>query len=186
LRHRSGVLPFVRSLFTSWFARSSWRPDRPARFASVPGWLALAAVVVAFGGGYLTGGRFGGGATGVAGLDTRQPAAKPGFVGEVDTKPLGKQAFIVAAYQGVESADAKARAAALSEFLQKEGITTARPYEFVRQELRVWMVAVYYRNDQEMQGLKNRLLQLPEAVPDDNFVARRKQEKVWPVVAQIQ
>ncbi|MBL8755684.1 MAG: hypothetical protein JNK15_20480 [Planctomycetes bacterium] len=179
------MMPFVRSLVASWFGRSSWRSERPSRFAAVPGWMALVGVAVAFGGGYLAGGRFGGNPQSEAGLHMKQqPAAKPGFVGEVDSKPLAKDAFIVAAYDGIQPADAKVRAVALAEFLQREGLTTARPYEFPLEKGGLWMVAVYYRNDQEMQGLKNRLLKL-EDVPDANFVFRRKQEKEWPVSAAI-
>jgi hypothetical protein len=180
-RSRSSWLQPLRGLIDSWFGKSMWKPERAPRPRQVPGWLALLLVLGAFGGGYLVGGR----PSDSAGLHMRT-AENPGLIGEVDTKPLSTQAFVVAAYENLGDADAKARAKALAEYLKGQGLARSRPYEYTSKEARVWMVVVYYDNDQELIATRDKLRALPAAVPDEHFVAWRMAKEDWPLTCAIQ
>ncbi len=180
-RSRSGWLQSLTGMLDGWLGKSMWKPERPARTRQVPGWIFAVGVLGAFAGGYVVGGRTDGSPE--SGLHTKSPDT-PAMLGEFDTKPLSSQAFVVAAYAGIEGADAKARAKALAEFLRSKGLARTRPYFFELKQM--WVVAVYYENDTEFQATQAQLLALPAAVPDDFFVQWRKTEEKWPLVVTIQ
>ncbi|MFY9343145.1 MAG: hypothetical protein WAT39_11680 [Planctomycetota bacterium] len=186
---RSGLGKFLHGILGSWFARSSWRSERPARVAQVPVWLAAVFAIAAFGGGYLVGGK--------PGLppgknDLRIKAPGPnqaGFVGEIDARPLEKKAFIVAAYPGVANADGKAAAKTLAEWLVGQKLEKARPYEYPGADGAFWVVAVYFNGDTELVATRDRLLALGE-VPDASFAyyreSQRKKGEEWPLAWAVQ
>lgn len=184
-RSRSGLATFVRGIYESWFGRSQWRSERPARSLQVPGWLAAVALLAAFAGGFLVGGKLGGAPSEGAGLQANKPAT-PSFVGEFDARPLSRTAFVVAAYPELAEADAKAAAKALSDWLVAQGLAKARPYLFPRQVGPVWTVAVYFDGEAEQQATRNLLTRLPEAVPDSTFLLYRNTEAEWPKPWPIQ
>lgn len=179
-RSRSGLAKFVRGVWESWFGRSQWRSERPARSLQVPGWLAAIALLAAFAGGFLIGGKVGTRpGEDAAGLQANKPAT-PGFVGEFDAQPLSRTAFLVAIYPDFAEAEAKARAKALSEWLAGQGLAKARPYRAKGKAGPVWSVAVYYDGETEQKKTRELLIQVPEAVPDTSFDFLRKTEAQWP------
>lgn len=176
-RTRSGLSKFVRGVFDSWFGRSMWREERSARSTQVPGWAALLLVALAFGGGYLVGGRLGG--VPPAKNDLRMKPSAAGFVGEFDARPIHQKAFIVGAYPKLAPADAKAAAKQLADWLVDQKLDKARPFEYPAKDGPLWVVAVYFEGDAELIATRNRLLALTD-VPDASFVHLRNTEAEWP------
>ncbi len=147
--------------------------------STVPAWLALGVALACFGGGFLLGGEFGGGAA-AASRDSAQlkaPAGeprKPGVIGETDTAPLASKAFFVSAYEDADEAVALAKAKALCEFLHGKALLRSRPYRLETQRGPRWTVAVYYDTDAEREATRGKLLALTD-VPDAAFVQLRRE-----------
>lgn len=145
----------------------------------------------AFAVGYLVGDRFG--STGFASgkgtlsLDAKGTPAvgsAPTLLGEVDTRPLASNCFVVALYPDAAEADAVAKAKALAAHLQGAGIKKAKPYFFQFDRRSVWGVAVYFDGQKDQQATREALVKLPESTPDASFVSwradRQKDGKEWP------
>jgi hypothetical protein len=185
VRSRSGVGKFLRSIQESLFGRAPWRPERAPKAMTVPGWLAGIALLAAFAGGFLVGDRFGGTPGDKSGLQIRT-GESAGFIHEADTAPLSSNGFIVALYQGLPAADASVRAKALSSWLRERGLAKARPYESQTAYGPVWIVVVYFDGDTEFKATRQRLLELPDAVPDASFTDLRKSyAEEWPKAKRI-
>ena len=189
-RSGSGFLHTVRGLLSGLLGGGGRRGEtRASRASAVPGWLAFAGALLCFAGGFFVGGQVAAGKSldpdrGAAGLQAGG-GARPGVIGEVDTKVLASRAFIVSAYPGLESAEAKGKARALSDFLRGQKLLKARPYEYATQKGPVWVVAVYFDGDAEQAATRERLLQLPPEVPDEMFLQLRKTEADWPKAMDI-
>lgn len=182
VKSRSGFGRSITKMIDGWFSgRSPWREARPTRRV-VPGWLALAAVLAAFAGGFWVGGKSTQASTGTTGLDAR-PGKEAGFIG-ADEKPWNKQFLMAAAYLGLSTAQGHANAKALSEYLLGKGLTKARPYLYPTAKGQFWVVAVYYDGDAELRKTTDLMRALPASVPDEAFTSlRRKQETQeagWP------
>jgi hypothetical protein len=163
--------------------RSLRRDDRRGR-QNVSGWLFLIGLLVAFGGGFVVGGKFGG-PGGPADLSAN-PGRTPGFVGEFVTPPLTSDAFIVAAYPGLEPDEAKERGAGLCAWLRDHGLQKARLYEYLTEKVgRVWVVAVYFDGSAEEEATHKRLKALPQDAPDQAFAQSRSQDEQWPLPRRI-
>lgn len=172
----------MRGLWDSWFARSQWRDERAAKNLQVPGWLAAAALLLAFGGGYLVGGKVKAGAgDGGASLQAKK-GTSPEFLDTCDGQPLTRTGFLVAHYLGAEETDAKARAMALTRYLKDKGLKSTKPYLASGANGPLWTVAVWFDGETEQRALRDRLLALvPEDVPDASFQFLRKDGKEeWP------
>lgn len=133
----------------------------------------LAVLLVGFTAGFLTAGL----------LETKRPAEgggplKVGPIGDLDAKPLSNEALLVSAYEGLAAEDAKARARVLVEFLQAQGFSTARAYEFRKDSQSLWNVVVYVKGPSDLAGLRRRLQALPRELPDE-FAARLRQTPPW-------
>jgi hypothetical protein len=161
---------------------------RASRGSMMSGWLALGASLAVFGAGYLIGRSTAGPTTGTgapaAGLNANGGPVAPAIM-ELDTKPLGSQAFIVSAYPDLDAAAAKGQAKVLSDWLRSQGLPKVRPYEFPATSGRLWVVAVYFDGATEEAATRKLLRQLPEDVPDGLFVAERKKAD-WPRSYSIQ
>lgn len=164
----------LRGMWESWFGRSQWRDERPSRRLQVPGWLATVALLAAFAGGFLVGGRVGKPGDGETGLQANRSPQKAQFI-EVDGKPLTRTAFIVSAYPETADATAKASASALSEWLRGRKLQKARPWLTTDKKGNpLWTVAVFFEEGPEEQATRDLLLGLPNDVPDQMFVDWRK------------
>jgi hypothetical protein len=181
-RSRSGFSKTLRGIWETWFGRSPWRDERPARSMLVPAWLAALGVLGAFAGGYFAGGRFGGPPGDKAGLLAKAPTT-PGFFEEA--APLEDQAFVVAMYPDVPDAEGRAQAKELASWLAARELRKAQPY--LLPDRNVWTVAVYFGSDDERLATQGRLSALQE-VPDRSFndwrAARLNAGKQWPPVRQ--
>jgi hypothetical protein len=166
-RSRSGFGKTLRGMWETWFGRSPWRHERPARSVLVPGWIAALGVLAAFAGGYLAGGRFGGSSDPKAGLTAKAPNT-PMFFEE--SQPLEDQAFIVSLYPDVPDAEGRRQAKELAAWLVARDLKKAQPYLLPQRN--VWSVAVYFANDAERQGTQARLAALQD-VPDAAFTEWR-------------
>jgi hypothetical protein len=169
----------MRGIWESWFGRSQWRDDRPARSVLVPGWLAGIGLLAAFAGGYLAGGRWGTTpGEGKAGLKAEAPVT-PKFFEE--TEPLEDQAFLVAMYPELGDAEGRAQAKAFAAWLAGKDLRKAQPYLLPSKN--VWTVAVYFANEVEQQATRDKLVALDD-VPDRTFNQwrddRRKAGEEWP------
>jgi hypothetical protein len=180
----------LRGAWESWFGRSAWRQERPARGAHVPSWLALVGVLAAFAGGFLIGGKVGTPASASEIADLQARAGTKPQVLDADTKPLSRRAFIVAAYTEIEEAAALIRARALAGWLVTKGIDTARPFHFrpvgSPTSEPVWITAVYFQDDADRARIAELLLKLPQDVPDDVFCQLRNSPTGWPKSYPIQ
>lgn len=186
-RPRGGFVQGLRSVVDSWLGRSRMR-ERSRGF-ELSGWIVTAGLVAAFAVGFLVRDRVGGFAT-PASLDARPggsanggpTGATPALLGELDTRAINNQCFVVAAYEGVSDADGKALAKALAEYLRSRKIDKARPYPIKTPKGSVWAVCVYYEGDTELLGTRSLLRSLPEDVPDAVFVALRAstEKDLWP------
>jgi len=162
------------------------REERAPRGPLVSGWIALGAVLVAFGGGYLVGG--GGRTIEAAGKDALRAKTEvqaPGFVNEAAPPKLAAQGFVVAAYTNLAEDEARLRANELAKYLQGKQLGKARP--FLRQSERIgraWGVVVYFDGEAEQGVTRERLLQLGE-VPDANFTYLRNAKQGWPIAMPI-
>jgi len=183
-RSSGGFGKSIRGLFDSWFGRSRWRDDRQSRLSAVPGWLALAGVLLAFTGGFFVGGSFRQGAVpGGDALNATPKGNTPGFVGEEDDfRPVTSNGLVVSAYANVAEPQAKAKAKALSQFLRDKGFAKARPYRYEAggQAGSIWMVAVYYDGEAEQNVVSSALRALPDDVPDEHFKYYRNSDRDWP------
>jgi len=177
------VIDFVDSLLGRSSSRAR-RDDRRGQKVSL--WVLLVGVLVAFGGGFFVGGRFGGSAAGPgqAGLNAGGGGRAPELVGEVDTAPIDDQAYVVVAYPGLVAADAKTRADALATWLRGQGLAKAKPYPYPAATGTMWVVAVYFRGASEAAATVAKLRALPESVPDEIFMQRRGEEG-WPLPLTI-
>jgi hypothetical protein len=170
----------LRGMWQSWFGRSQWRDERPSRRLQVPGWLAATALLGAFAGGYLIGGRVGGKAGETEALQVSRPQ-KAGFI-DVDGQPMTRNAFIVSAYPETPEATAKAAAGALSEWLRGRRLQKAKPWLTTdRAGNPLWTVAVFFEGEAEEKATRDLLLGVPEDVPDEIFVHWRKMTQGWPI-----
>lgn len=158
--------------------RSEKRPQM------VSAWVFGIGLLVAFGGGFFFGGKFGGGDAGPDAL--RANGREPALLNEIETQPLSSQAFIVSSYQGVPDTEAKTRAQDLSNYLREQGLASARPYPWPQDQGVLWLVAVYFDGEQDAAQKTQVLQRLPAEVPDKMFVHWRKTESVWPMRWQIQ
>lgn len=186
-RPRGGFVQGLRSVVDSWLGRS--RSRERSRGFELSGWLVAGGLLASFAVGFLVRDRVGGLGLGSsqAGLDAKVngPAgAQPGFQGELDSKPLAPNCFVVAIYPNIPEADAKAQAKALAEFLRSRNLAKSRPYHFHFESGSMWGVSVYYDGDAEMRATRDALRRLPDDVPDATFVAWRsssgKEGKEWP------
>ncbi len=168
----------MRGVFESWFGRSQWRDDMPARSLLVPGWLAVVGVLAAFAGGYVAGGRFGADVGGQAGLKANAAVTPVLFE---DNEPLEDQAFLVAMYPELGDAEARAQAKALAGWLAARDLHKAQPYLLPGKN--VWAVAVYFANEAEQLATRDKLAALQD-VPDGTFNQwrddRRNAGEQWP------
>lgn len=172
----------MRGIWDSWFARSQWRDERAAKNLQVPGWLAAAALLLAFGGGYLIGGKMKTGVgDGGASLQAKPRGTAPEFL-DCDGAALTRTGFLVAHYLGVEESDAKARAMALTRYLKDKGLARTKPYLATGAKGPLWTVAVWFDGETEERACRDKLLALvPEDVPDASFQFLRKDGKEeWP------
>jgi hypothetical protein len=178
-------------MFDSWFGRPQWRQERRGLRAAVPGWLAAVLVLAAFAGGMLVGGRLlapsGGGGEALHAAGNSQLTGVEPTVLEIDDKPMSRQAFIVSFYPGLAAADARGRAQAFSRWLQQQGLAKAKPYEFPGDKGKVWTVLVYYENEIEQRATRDRLVMLPDDVPDPSFLRLRAEipKEEWPNTVPI-
>lgn len=179
-RSRSGLSRFVRGLWDSWFARSQWRDERP-RSLQVPGWLAAGALLIAFAAGFLIGGQMGSKTPAdAAGLQARRGTTAD-WIDNYDGRALTRTGFVVAHYLGVAEADARKRATELTHFLVEKGLGKARPYLATGTKGPLWTVTVWYEGDTEQRATRDKLVGLPEDVPDASFQFLRKSGKEeWP------
>lgn len=181
-RKSSGLLAFVRAAWQSLAPRSQWREDRRGSL-QVPGWLAGAALLVAFGGGYLLGGRLGKPAeNGGVGLRAKGDQGQRTQFLDADGSARGREAFIVSAYPRLPEADAKAAAVALSEWLRGKKLQRAFPYLSPAADGgKLWTVAVFF--DGETDGKKTRelLVGIGEDAPDPMFNHWRNTTPEWPI-----
>ncbi len=160
---------------------------RASRGSMVSGWIALGAAVACFGAGYLVGNATGGQATKIAELNANGgggPVA-PEVLADFDARPLTNNAFIVAGYLGFDATEAKVRAKALSDWLRAGQSLNARPYEYPSSQGSFWAVAVYHDGGASETTTRERLLALPEDVPDQIFVEQRKKTAGWPISVPI-
>lgn len=195
-RSSGGLLAPVVGAF-AWLLGGSSRSRRSNRGLSVlaskvPGWLVLGVAFACFGGGYLVGGKFGGGGGELglratldgngAGADRRGAEGagpqKPGVI--EDTKKLSNNAFFVAAYTNESDDVAREQASVLAGWLSGHGIDKARPYQAQTPRGLTWFVVVYYSGDSDQEATRNKLLALPDDVPDTNFQYFKKVETNWP------
>jgi len=178
-RKGGGFLAFVRGSLESLTGRS-WRSEqRSQRGRSIPGWIAAAALLVAFAGGFVAGGRFGGG--GEAGLHMQsgtgqngggqsggnQTGGKSGGAsGDSTTRSPGngpiagtqptvldpsETAKLSSKALAVCGYNQAADAKAMSAALRARGCDKARPYEVQAASGTVWLVVVYYDGDSKRQ-----------------------------------
>jgi hypothetical protein len=190
-RSKSGFLTAARG---AWQALVGKPAETRAQRGIAMRWQVLAIALACFAGGFLAGGEFSAWrGAGNAGLQADGDGADagsgrtPGVIGEVATDPLSNQAFIVSAYQidqGLDSAEAKARARSLAEWLRAQGIEKARPYEYPTKVGRLWVVAVYYDGEAELVRTRGLLRALP-AAPDAVFEQLRNKERDWPTTWAI-
>ena len=165
-------------MIDGWFGRSPWREDRPSK--KVPGWIALAAVLGAFAGGFWLGGKTSlTPSTGTTGLDARSHGRDPGFIDE-SPPPASKTFLMAAAYLGGATGQTSAAAKNLAEYLQGKGLKKARPYLYPTPKGQVWVVAVYYDGDTELQKTTALMRGLPADVPDAAFVSLRQSQESQP------
>ena len=163
------------------------RARRQRRAASsVPMLLFVIGLLVAFGGGFVVGGRLGG----VEGGDllSARIGQKPGFINEFDTAPLSQDAFVVTAYpvrEGLDEAVARQRAADLARYLGEHGLEKARPYPWPKDQGVLWVTAVYYSGDVEERRTRELLLNMPDDVPDAMFCDLRINDSGWPTAMKI-
>ncbi|MCK5941542.1 MAG: hypothetical protein KAI24_06205 [Planctomycetes bacterium] len=160
------------------------RGRRREQRSSVSMMVLVICVLVAFGGGFLIGDRFGGG----DGSDPLNASLgqKPGFLKEFDTTPLADQAFVVSAFpiDGGSEEEARQKAVDLARFLVQAGIEKARAYPWPQSQGVLWVTVVYYADDREMAATRAALLRV-ENVPDKRFVQDRNTDSEWPLATQI-
>lgn len=143
-------------------------------------------LLVAFGGGFLVGGRLGGQEGGDA-LDMRV-GHKPDFVKELESTPLEDKAFIVTAYPVTDTLDeegARKKATDLAAYLTSQGLAKARPYPWPRNDGVIWVTAVYFSGEAEQLATLDRLINMPDSVPDELFRKLRIDDSQWPTVMPI-
>lgn len=160
---------------------------RKDRGQSVPMLVFAICVLVAFGGGFLLGDRLSGG-DGDNPLNARI-GQKPGFIHDVDTTPMGDEAFVVTAYrvtEDVPDAVARQRTVDLAKYLQSKGLEKARPYMWTKGGEPVWITAVYFDGEADLQWTREMLLNMPDDVPDPLFCDLRIQDSRWPSVWTIE
>ncbi len=196
-RSRGGVTKLLRGVWDStlgrvgfgsgaWITgRSQWRDERPARGVHVSKLLAVVVLLATFAGGFFAGGKLGApprdGLNANGGADQpKKGATEPGWIDTIETLPLARDAFIVAMYPDLADADAMAKAKALCDYLGSQKINKVRPYRYPGKVGPVWVAAVYFANDTERFAASERLLLLPEEVPDESFVFLRKTTEGWP------
>jgi hypothetical protein len=206
---RSGFGQRVRSAIDGWFGRSRWRRERggsSGMLASVPGWVAGVIACGAFAGGYLVHAAVAPGRSAKeAQLSVPDPGQSPTFLEsgtlesethESETTPLAREGFVVAAYPNQKAEVASDKARRLAAWLREHGFDKARAYEYQTGQSAgrsvgagLWTVFVYYDGAQEAADSRERLLALPEDVPDPMFVHLRKQLQnsgdPWPAPWQI-
>lgn len=179
-RKGGGFLAFVRGSLESLTGRS-WRSEqRSQRGRSIPGWIAAAGVLVAFAGGFLAGGRFGGGGdaglhmqdgsrqngAGQAGGSQTGNCSRTGNSGDPTSRPQGNNpitgtppsvldpsetAKLSSKALAVCGYNQAADAKAMSAALRARGCDKARPYEVQAESGSVWLVVVYYDGDTKRQ-----------------------------------
>ena len=161
-------------------SKRSRRQEKRAQSVSM--WAFVVGVLIAFGGGFLTGGAVGGAGDGEDPLRLRAPGRSASFVGELDTEPLSREAFIVAAYPDLDAPAAKQQAIDLTRYLQARGLDKARPYLWLEGNSGpVWVVAVYFDGESKMRATRSKLRDLPADVPDQVFSHLRNLSKTeWP------
>ena len=185
----SGFLKSLRTTLGGFFGRtgggrSSSRSGRGGT-AGFGGLLILAVAMAGFAGGFFVRGQFAAAAQrdGSAGLNVTPRT--PSVVGETDTKPLANDAFIVCAYPGMAANDAYQRAKDASDWLRSHDVPRSQPLEFAGKDGPLWVVAVYYDGVAEQQALRQRLLQLPDSIPDAVFGQCRKSTQGWPLAMPV-
>lgn len=186
---RAGFAHRVRAAIDSWVGRSRWRRERggsSGMLAAVPGWVAAVVACAAFAGGYLVHAALAPArSANETQLSVKDPGQAPAFL-ESDTTPLAREGYVVAAYPGQNADAAKDKARRLAGWLQEHGFVKARPYEYpTKQGAGLWTVFVYYDGAEEAADCRQRLMALPEDVPDPMFVQLRKTEDPWPTPWQI-
>lgn len=189
-RSASGFLGGVRRFANAvgemvGFGRGGGRRAGMRPRASVSGWLALGGAIACFGVGYLVGTSTKSAAPGAGLQASGNGPQPPAVIGEVETRPLASQAFIVSAYPRLPADDAKARAKALADYLRGKQLAKARPYEYPAKDGPLWVVAVYHDGEAEESATRERLRLLPDDVPDATFVQLRKSEAGWPTTWPI-
>jgi hypothetical protein len=163
------------------------RSRRKDKGQTVPMLVFAIGLMVAFGGGFLVGDRLGGGSDDNNPLNARI-GQKPNFVKEVDTTALEDRAFIVTAYPLTESLDeagARQKASDLAAYLVQHGLPKARPYPWPRGNGVIWVTAVYFSGEAEEKASRDRLLNMPNDVPDELFCKLRIEDSQWPTVMKI-
>ncbi|MEO6594406.1 MAG: hypothetical protein ABIP94_06610 [Planctomycetota bacterium] len=185
VRSPSGFSKFVRGIADLVVGQSSSRrrdPSRPLRTGLVSRWLALSGALLCFVGGFFVGGFWADAkaAERQSGAGLKAVGTAPGFIGEFDANPLSNDLFIVSVYPNTEPEAAKAKAKALSDYLRSKQLAKARPYEYATKNGPLWVVAVYYDGEPERLATRDRLVALPDDVPDATFVHLRNTEAEWP------
>lgn len=186
-RKAGGITGSLVGMIDNLLGRSSKRGRRQEKIVlNVSMWVFVICVLVAFGGGFLMGGAFG--KTGVGIDPLRAPGRSASFVGEFETEPLSREAFIVAAYPDDSAQAAKQHAINLTKYLQTNGLEKARPYLWPQgKQGPVWVVAVYYDGQAKADEARGLLMKLPADVPDQVFVHLRNVSKSdWPSSYVIQ
>lgn len=185
VKSRSGFGRSIGKMLEGWLGRSPWREERPSRRV-VPGWLALAAVLAAFAGGFWLGGKSPREAAGTT-LDAK-PGKVAGFIDEYE-RPSNRQFLMASAYLRATSAQGRASAKALAEYLNGKGLQKARPYLHSTPKGQFWVVAVFYEGDAELRASTALMRGLPADVPDAAFAALRQQYEAtaegWPRSYQV-
>lgn len=180
-RRSGGITGSLVGLIDKLLGRASKRGRRQEKRAqTVSMWAFGISVLVAFGGGFLMGGAVGDAGDGADPL--RAPGRTASFVGELDTEPLSREAFIVAAYPDLAASAAKQQAISLTKYLQARGFDKARPYMWLEGNSGpVWVVAVYFDGESKMRATRSKLRALPADVPDQVFSHLRNSSKTeWP------
>ena len=183
--HKSGLTKKLVGFIDTMLGRANKRGSRQERRTqSVPLLVFGVIVVVAFGSGYAIGS---GASESVDGIDSlRAPAGRePSFVDEIKTKPLAAEAFIVSGYPGLPSSEARSRAADLSKYLNRNGLSQkARPYPWPTEAGTLWVVAVYFDGQSDRERVEKALNSLPADVPDESFTSLRASDS-WPSSRRI-
>lgn len=184
-RKHGVVGSFLRNLWQSIGGRSPWRSERPAR-GLASGWVAGIALLSTFVVGYLAGSHFGAASGAGQSELAARPRQEPAFLGEVGPEKLSATAFIVSIHDDKRAEDGLSRAQTLTRWLQGRGLAKARPYLAPIVGGSAWTVAVYYDGDKEFAATRDRLMALPQDVPDPSFRELRKSSPEWPRAMVVQ